>query len=55
MTDPNRPPSTADRPCNNCGEPMIGIMRISDVKPYTAPRAICHDCVNGLMKPTEAA
>ena len=36
-----RPPSIEDRPCDRCGEPMIGIMRVSGKK---APRTICSDC-----------
>jgi hypothetical protein len=30
-----------DRPCDKCGVPMIGIMRVSGKQ---TPRKVCHSC-----------
>ena len=38
---PDRDAMPCDRLCNDCGNPMIGIMKVSDPKP---PRKICSDC-----------
>ena len=42
--NPTRDPNKHDRPCDECGDPMIGIMIISDYNGYRAPRSVCVGC-----------
>ena len=51
--EPSRPVNKFDRRCDKCREPMIGIMRVSDMPPINfsvgnmgAPRKICVECEN---------
>lgn len=39
-----REPMSCDRPCDSCGQPMIGIMKDSDKNGYKSPRKICVHC-----------
>lgn len=41
MIGDERQPNTFDRLCDECGEPMIGIMKQSEPAP---PRKICAPC-----------
>ena len=38
-----REPSADDRPCDYCGVPMLGIMKVSDVGGCTK-RKVCASC-----------
>lgn len=34
-----------ERLCDECNQPMIGIMKISDMPPFSiAPRKVCYEC-----------
>lgn len=41
-----RDPNACDKRCEKCGEPMCGIMAVSDIRGFTAPRKVCYECQN---------